>query len=237
MIAFPTVPQVGISQEWWRDLTGEEPESVRKVVLREDRGAFQGGLLVLTIDPVRVVWTALPTSPDLNFQPGTLPALRPFPESSGWFLRLMQRWLRDSCPEINRLGFSARLARVAPSGREEAYRLLDEYLPAVQVSPDTHDFQYRINRKRSSAVGIEGLRINRLSAWSCVKFQVQIQTQLESGQTGPPLSVEGPFSCVVELDVNTEPEFGKPLPHDKLPELFAELVQLAAEIAEKGDVP
>ena len=40
-----------------------------------------------------------------------------------------------------------------------------------------------------------------------------------------------------ELDMNTSPEYDGLLPHDTLPSLLQELIDLAAELAESGDVP
>jgi hypothetical protein len=41
----------------------------------------------------------------------------------------------------------------------------------------------------------------------------------------------------VELDINTAAERKEPLPKDKLSVLFDELVDLTAEILQRGDVP
>jgi hypothetical protein len=55
---------------------------------------------------------------------------------------------------------------------------------------------------------------------------------IEAMQTTASLS-----ACRLELDISTMPEWEGELPHDGLPEVFRELVDLGQEIAEKGDIP
>ena len=45
------------------------------------------------------------------------------------------------------------------------------------------------------------------------------------------------FSCRSELDVNSAPENTDELPRDGLPALFVECIDLADELARKGDIP
>ena len=43
--------------------------------------------------------------------------------------------------------------------------------------------------------------------------------------------------CLLELDINTAPEYPGPLPRESYGRLFDELAAFAEEIAVKGDVP
>jgi hypothetical protein len=45
------------------------------------------------------------------------------------------------------------------------------------------------------------------------------------------------FACRLELDINTLPEFQGELERAQLSSLFHELVDLAVEIANQGDIP
>jgi hypothetical protein len=117
------------------------------------------------------------------------------------------------------------------SNHVEAYRLLDSYLPVVTVDPESSDFNYSINRKRSSEVGISGLRINRLSRWNALLRKIGMKTAEQV------VSAAEFYSCRVEFDMNTDPASIGRLPKEKLKDIFQELVSLGVEISEKGDVP
>jgi hypothetical protein len=45
------------------------------------------------------------------------------------------------------------------------------------------------------------------------------------------------FAVRLEVDMNTVPEYPTPLEPQNLPDLFGELVDLGAEVTEKGDIP
>jgi len=134
---------------------------------------------------------------------------------------LMLRWLAG-CPPLQRLAFGAVLTRPVDD-LLTGYRQISDYLPFVQLDPESSsDFSYQINRPRNSTV-ISGLRINRFSRWSVARvFASTFDTQI---------------GCRVELDINTAQEFQGELPQEKLPVIIQELVDLGKEIAENGDIP
>jgi hypothetical protein len=68
-----------------------------------------------------------------------------------------------------------------------------------------------------------------------VKWLAKILVQ-EEGETRSTSESTPRFGCHLDLDVNTAPTFTDPLPPDRLKPLFEELVELAIEIAAKGDV-
>ncbi len=148
----------------------------------------------------------------------------------------MQKGLEKS-PPLNRLAFGAVLLSPAESV-PEAYRALDKLLPSVDIDPDrTRDLIYRINRRRSSRCGIEGLEVNRLSTWGMVSVST-IEMEISIGGSEKVRQVEPPqYACRLEFDVNTTPEFGGELDKKKLPALLDELIELGSEIATEGDIP
>jgi len=232
LIAFPTDPPIFKDQHWWQELTGGKPEiSVNKKHTCEDKGEFKGDLLALSCDLNRITWNLTPpeemdTIPEMPF------ALKSFPESIDHFTELMSRWLLDSCPPITRLGFATHLMQKA-DGWQKAYRLLQGYIPAVQIDDDATDVLFRINRKRDSSV-MPGLRINRLSTWSVAQITVSSQV------IGMPTKQKAPaeFFCSVELDINNDVgNDTEVLSHEALPKFFSELVRFGSELAAKGDVP
>lgn len=234
LVVFTTEPALELQQQWWRNLTGAEPESSRKRGQREEKGVFHDASFSVTTDLLRIIWIA---GPYLNpaEPPEEIPFLGPFPEARGWFADAMAQWLAQ-CPPINRLGFAARLFHPTPN-RDDSYRLLSNFLPAVEIELASQDFQYRINRRRQSASGIAGLLVNRLCTWSPVKYTLDIRPVTEAAVEPPPLHRRERYGCALDLDINTVPERTEQLPHDVLPRLFQELVEMGAEITQYGDIP
>jgi hypothetical protein len=236
LIAFPVEPAYGIAQTWWEQLIGTAADNIadqKQKRTREEFGTTAGANLVLSIDPARVQWTAAHIEETDAPVPG-LPVIGPFVERKGWFVPLMQRWLA-SCPPVNRLAFIAVLNQPAEN-RVEAYRLLDRYLRHVEIDAEGSDsLLYRINRKRASEA-VPGLAINRLSTWIAGRTELVRAVGLPSGENVQTERIES-HSCRVELDINTVPDFsGGPLPQDRLADVFAEMAEMAHEIAATGDV-
>lgn len=235
MIAFPTEPPLGIEQNWWSDLTGSQPEtSVRKPQKREDSGSFEDVALSVEIDPFRVSWTLSPRVDPENI-PSDFPTLGSAFSRRDWLVSLMARWL-ELGPPIKRLAFAGSLLQFVPS-KEEAYSRLNKYLHGVEVDPDTSDFMYRLNRQRDSRTGIAGLRINRLCTWAAAKLTFGLHAVSKgTGETREVPIREAQNACVIELDINTAPDFLlSELPRGSLRDIYAELVDVGLQAAEQGD--
>lgn len=236
LTAFPRDPERARECGTWKDMTGRDPDSKqerpheRAVV---EAGSFKPGWLTLEISPARIDWRymvkrteGLPTS--------KLEVFGLFGETRKPFLRLMKRWLKTS-PPLSRLAFGAILL-MPVADRQEGYRVLDQLLPPVQIDPEgMRDFQYRANRRRLSGSGIDGLEINRLSAWS-VALLSSLSLQVSSGAARV-VEIGETSACRLELDINTAAEFTGKLKKSMLPKLFQELVDLGVEISEHGDHP
>jgi hypothetical protein len=235
LIAFPREPQFAVRQNWWQQLTGADPENVlekRQKQEREESGSFQGSLLTLSLDLLRIQWTVSPRF-DIENLPGVQvpPVLGSFMEKQAWFRGLMEQWLQH-CPPIHRLAFTASLLQSVPD-HQAGYRMLDRYLRWVDLDPQSSEFLYRINRRANSTV-VQGMGINRLSTWLVGKFAVVVRI-VAGGHPEQQVQPTETFACAVELDINTAPEFQGPLPHADLPRIFAELVAAGVEIARRGD--
>jgi hypothetical protein len=224
-----------VRQNWWQELTGAEPENVlekRQKQEREESGVFQGAVLSLSFDLLRIQWAVSPRLDVENLPGGQLPpCLGSFIERQAWFRALMERWL-PHCPAVHRLAFTASLLQPVPD-QPAGYRMLDRYLRWVEIDPQSSEFLYRINRRANSAI-VQGMGINRLSTWLVAKFAVLMRI-VEGGHPEQQIEPTETFACAMELDINTAPEFRGPLPHADLPRIFAELVAAAVEIATRGD--
>ncbi len=220
---------------WWTALVGEPPEtrvSNPRQGLLQEQGAYEGGTLILGVQPGRIDWhfTATPSQQDVPTAPASL--LGSPSESMGPFRPLAVRWFELS-PPIIRLAVGGVLLQPVDR-REAAYRVITSYVPGLNLeSPDCSDFLYQINRPRSSTVH-PGFRINRLTKWSAAATML-LQVTLPAPI---PLSQQELYvTARLELDINTAADFTSELSRSELPALFDELVKFGLEITERGDVP
>lgn len=242
LTAFTAREAVLDSSNWWINVVGKPPDTESRQLkmhgLRQG-GEFEKGELNLELEPGRIDWKYLPaeakqdtTLPDSDI----IPSIGPFREAIDSFRQLMMRWFSlETCPSTTRLAFGSVLL-LPVTNRESGYRQLATYLPFLDLDPEhTSDLLYRINRRRFSVLGIQGLHINRLSKWSVGTFQRQV---LAVGTQGVQYATSGPlaYACNLELDINTAQEFTDILEHNKLAGIFNELIELGMEIVVKGDV-
>jgi hypothetical protein len=214
----------------WAGLVGEEPESEKRAPrLQQVRqeGNLDGIHLTHRRTPGRIDWylTAPPSPGDVP-----RPTLKFSSEIRQQFIDLMNRWLRGG-ESANRLAFGVVLLKPT-AGKDESYRLLDGYLPAVEVDPETFDFSYRINRRRPS-ISVPAIEINRLSTWSAVQASLLIMRPNTETATR---SATEQF-CRLELDMSTAPSKTTILDTEQSLSVLQELVTLAVEISETGECP
>jgi hypothetical protein len=229
---------------WWTDLVGVPPENTslkKRDEILQDEGPFNGGDLILALQPGRIDWYLKSRREEQEAEDDQQGIICLKPEALGKFQELVRRWMKlDSCPPVTRLALGCVLLEQVES-RQAGYLRLRNYLPAVDLNPDSSDFLYQINRPRNSRTVAEGLRVNRLCKWS-VAFLGKVSFSLSMGQkdkqpfTGS-VQGHGQHACRVEVDINSDPEYKDELVGDKLLSLFDEFAGLAKEIAEKGDVP
>lgn len=232
LTAFPS-PSAQIDKpNWWEHTVGEAPEKRVSRLKRggqQEEGPFEGGKLILNIQPTRIDWLFTVTK-DKEEDVEEIPTIGSFTKSLNPFLQLMLKWLSIS-PPLQRLAFGAILLQPVDD-LETGYRLIATYLPFVQLdSEGSSDFFYQINRPRNSMSGITGLEVNRLSKWSITRWQTSdLSLPAMTYFPGKPY-----FACCLELDINTAVDFSDELIGEQLPRVFQELVNLGLEIAREGD--
>jgi hypothetical protein len=247
LTAFPGPGFTAGDPSWWADLVGQPPESrlaQPRKGLYSTEGPFENGKLSLTIQFNRIDWL-LTAAEQPATEAAALSTLGAFPDSLDGFLKLMLRWLEaESAPELLRLAFGAVLLQLVEN-REEGYRRIATYLPSVGLDPEgSSDFLYRINRPRTSAE-VAGLRVNRLSTWWVGLLRSRMLAIEPSSQSAVLLPGTDNYACRLELDINTAPGLDiktapgleHKLPRNQLSRLLQELVDVAKEIAEVGDIP
>jgi hypothetical protein len=240
LTAFPSLALTGARPEGkrWEALVGKKPENASRRNYDtevEENGPFvPGGRLTYRRSPQGIIQWMLERIPDPD-KPGMCPWMSP--QFIKPFKELMCSWLLD-CPPLRRLAFGAALY-LPVATREEGYRRLKKYLPFkrdnssqagdfLEYSPQTGDFLYQFNRRRVSH-SARGVEINRLSKWAWVPLG---EVRAVNGKLVDPAE----SACLLELDINTAPEFQGALPHDQYVPLLEEMVGLAVEIAARGDV-
>jgi len=222
----------------WAAIVGEQPELMN---VKPREGGFEasgpcgGAMLTFKADPLRMDW--LLTAPiSLDKPPATMPAIGPMADALNTFEPLMTKWL-PSAPATHRIAFGATFLQPVID-RVTGYKLLDAYLPTVDVNPEhSSEFLYRINR-HLKADAFNNLHVNRIATWTCAAYQpLMLQVQFGRDAQGSVAPVGEMQSAVrVELDINTDAARKEELPKDDLPALFQHLVKLGKEIAEKGDI-
>jgi len=237
LTAFPIAAAKLDEPKWWSELTGKQPE-VRNVRPAKgelmEQGPFDQGSLSLQLQPLRIDWYFSQTIGE-KLDDILIPTVGSFTDLADKFVKLMLTWLSPSIvPPLRRLAFGAILLQPVED-HAKGYELLANYLPAVNLSSDSSDFMYQINRPRSSQLKLlTDRKLNRLSKWSCSAFQhgrLQISPEGSASVFG-----EKQFACRLELDISTSADFKDELPHQILADLFRELFELGKEIAIKGDI-
>jgi hypothetical protein len=230
LTAFPSllVPVEGRAKgKQWEELVGKKPEyavSRNFDAEVEEYGPFlPNGRFSYVRSPRGIQWM-LERAPD-PVRPRTSflspQVITPFKE-------LMCQWLID-CPPLQRLAFGVALY-LPVKDRSEAYGELEKRLHlGLKYSDEEGDFLYQYNRRRRSH-SVPEVKINRLSKWTWAPLG---EVRVKDGKLVPPPE----SACLLELDINTMPEFQGTLPQDRYAPLFEEIVGLAVEIAERGDVP
>ena len=160
-----------------------------------------------------------------------VPATGNYRETAKSMADPVHKWLTDS-PPAYRLAVGARLLAPGPE-IVDVHSTLDGFLPNLNLRGlATPDFTLRVNRTRLSTNQPEVL-INRLSTWSIA----QGQNVAISPNRPPPQPLPVQYAAHLELDINTSLANGEEFSDGISGIILDELVDLAIEIAEKGDQP
>ncbi len=220
--------------EYWETLVGVAPnERLNRPAqhLTKEEGPFLDGWLSMEAVPNRIDWRWGINPRSIT---RSLPSIGPYAELEPKFAKLMENWAA-LCPNAHRFAYGAALLLPAES-LSQAHLTLDEMLQLNVDVEGTSDFQYRINRRRRANCLNRELMINRLSTWSAGEIAV-INVDVSSSTTPKVSNVVGGAVCRLELDINTAPEFQEIFSGDEATLVFAEMIELAHEIALHGDVP
>lgn len=242
LTVFPVEPHYSRVREWW-DLVVVEPPTEIVDHPRENNVSYRlvdGSVMtMLQVQPGRIDWhlqSSRLTQPELG-EAIELPTIGPFGQIVQRFSDLCLRWL-DLAPTYHRLAFGARLLAPTPS-RDSGYELLQRFLTSVVIDVQgSSDFLYRINRPREISVDSNNFSVNRLSTWAVQKYRAVI-TQLsfeEPKDTVALFTSPEIYAGRLELDINTNADTDISAVGERGGEIFSKFVDMAEELATKGDV-
>jgi hypothetical protein len=151
------------------------------------------------------------------------------------FIEVTRRWLEPLDFGIKRLAFGLHAA-LTVADRVEAYNLLQSLLRhRVKFDPErSSDFVYQINHPTSSKT--TGLNFNRLMKWSAMTVQM-VQFELGQAPSAQSALIRLREFASTECDVNTPGDRQDPLDNAVLGAIYDELVNLAWENLEMGEIP
>jgi hypothetical protein len=223
-----------ISPETWARATGETPtidQNLPRQLTRLEGGPIGPGFLTLQVQGMarRLDWTMLPPSTDANeVAPPT--EFGPVEAALLVFNNVVRNWLAGTDIASNRLAVGV-VAVIPMPDRVTAYKALQEYLPSVRIDAEhSRDLTYGINHpKLSRSLGPE-VELNRITRWGALQQTVFVST----GVTVPGL---GGLYMSVECDHSTPTERQSPLDNSKFVDIYDELMDMALENLERGELP
>jgi hypothetical protein len=219
----------------WTKVTGQdEPQTVQNVASRRSMiGPFQGGVLHITASGPRIDCILLPKSPTETVEEGYVPTIGTWPAVCTDFQKATSDWVAGFEQPIIRMAFAGTILAKCES-LKDAYTQLLGLLKSVRGDPDKmKEVSFRINWPVNSRAA-NGLTLNRITSWAVLQIQLQLMIQ-----TGTKTVVnETPATYVVrmEFDHNTDADRNLAFDRSMLVPIYDELVALALENAEKGEV-
>lgn len=222
-----------IDKDWWEQVVGEAPEteiSQAKTGIRQYEGNFANGKLILIVNQAqtRIDWVY--AAPEIQEPLTNIPTIGTLSQELSLFLQIMEKWFKSEIKHsFTRLALGL-VVYQAIDNRKMGYELLvSQYLRFnPNLDENTSDFSYQINRKRRSQV-VNNMMINRLMKWSVSSIKTIIVAPVQQ-------SLPESFAILLELDINSAPEYENGIDPEKATSLLGEYSRLAQEIIEKGDI-
>ncbi len=230
--AFSSDPFPATERDWQR-ITGQEEAENRTAIAggKMFAGSFQGGTLSLAYSGLRADIILNATVKETTDEP-QLPSIGQWSDTSASFQDTVNKWLEQTTVPMVRLAFGAILLHQVDT-RETAYKTLDELLFSVEANPKMRELLFRCNWPVESSV-VRGLMINRITTWSSIRVaQSRLQITGESFNVSP-----GPALDAVRLEIDHNTDQANAAPFDKghLVPIFEELLELAQQNADRGEV-
>jgi len=220
-------PVVGVNKNWWRILTGAEPETVTTrsaVAEHSESGPYGEGRLEMKVTFNRVDWMYTPVP-----VPGpTVPAIGAADEMLHALEGPIAQWLAAAETPFVRLAYGPTMLRKVDN-IVEANKVAQAYLPFLQFDAAVaRDVFNQINFPIQSAA-VDGLTLNRVSKVMSAVAQV---ININVGQPVP--KIETTTYSRVELDFSSQTDRSEPLSVENQTALLSEMIGQGRAFLEKG---
>ena len=187
--------------------------------LTTEEGAWNKGRLTINDQPGRIDFVLSAVASD----PSNIPTVGLLPEVCESFGKLL---LSAKLPKCARLAVGI-ASNISCLSEAEAIGVFRGLVPALKFQGAT-DLSVQVNLpKKFPKIG--GLRINRLSKWSQLVWQV-FEFQMEGGAPANPIDIH---IVKLELDLNTAPGSALP-PASSYGQIVSLLMSEAIDIAQEG---
>jgi hypothetical protein len=218
----------------WQKITGQEEAENRTAIAggKMYSGKFEGGNLSFAHSGPRLD-VVLSAEEKEAIDVPKIPSLGLWSDVFQTFEKTMVKWLEQTTIPTVRLAFGALLLHQVDN-REKAYEELDRLLYSLVADPKMKELFYRCNWPAESKA-VPGLMINRLTGWSALRVTtnlLQLAGESFNVSAGPEL-----HTVRLEIDHNTDQGHMTPFEIAQVVPIFKELVGLARENAEKGELP
>ena len=231
---FTSPVKIGVTD--WKTITGQdEPQTIQNTAARRTlSGPFLDGVLQMNVIGPRVDCALLPRAPTATVEEGYIPQVGPLAATAAAFLDATKPWIEGVSDPVHRIAVAgAALAKC--DNLQNAYTKLLGMLQSVKGDPARmRELLFRINWPVSSQK-MQGLSLNRITTWSVL--QVQLQLMVTTGEQTFVKDTPATQVIRLEIDHNTDAERTEPFDRPMLVPIYEELVALALENAEKGEVP
>jgi hypothetical protein len=227
---------VSLTDADWKKITGQdEAEIQQKIVGRRTMvGPYLDGRLSISATGARVDCVLSPKTPTEPLEEGYVPSVGAWPAVCEEFVEGTADWVGNFRAPVVRMAFGAvLLGRCAD--RQDAYKKLIGLLKSVRADHERmSELIFRVNWPVNST-SVNGLSLNRITQWAVSEVHA---IPLMIPMTTPPVIDDTPGTFVIRLDLdhNTDVKWTSPFDQKHLVPIYNELVQLAYENAEKGEV-
>ncbi|SEE59174.1 hypothetical protein SAMN05519104_6651 [Rhizobiales bacterium GAS188] len=238
---FPTAVKT-VEIDDWRAITGTaEPQTrVHQTAMVNMLGPFLGGQLQVSSIPGRIDIVLMPR-PAANDAPqmtglDTTIFIGDFFETLRGFQGATRAWLEGISFDVLRLAFGAVI--LSPSEDAQAsYILMESLLKSVRIVPGKmKDMSFTVNWPVPSTI-LEDASLNRVTKWATLSLRGRLGAVAAPGAPAVASEISIAEGPALELDHSTPAERSTPIPHEKLIPIYDELLKLAVENAQRGEVP
>jgi hypothetical protein len=230
---FYSAPDNVDSEKWYEkclSVTPEKTELRRAEGIQIDTGVVDGQRCTLQVQQGRADWN-LSREFALDAIEGDLGASH----EAGKLFRVFFDWVAE-LRSVVRIAVGV-VCKFPTDDKNHSYRVLQSFLPDLNIDLESSEFGYKINRPRKiDLLNSESMLINRISAWGALMQRRLVQQVIPGEIQFKVASEKSSHSVVCEVDISTDAIRTEVIDPSYRVFILERLVDLSLEIFEKGDV-